>query len=129
MSQFYKSLFSVPCPTCGMSISRISGCNYMTCGFCKTPFCYRCGSDFKTHQGFKCLRIAIFKVALFLTPMTYGLAKLGFFRYIKQGYNEGALIDKKTGRNGFVTAIRMIPRLILYQSYIPISIWLIEFYA
>lgn len=34
---------TVPCPTCGEGIERLSGCDNMTCSRCRTHFCWRCG--------------------------------------------------------------------------------------
>lgn len=36
---------TVPCPSCKMPITRAQGCNHMTCTYCSTHFCYRCGMD------------------------------------------------------------------------------------
>ncbi|RCV35185.1 hypothetical protein SETIT_7G220100v2 [Setaria italica] len=51
VSEFVNELVSirealrdaVPCPHCGVAISRVSGCNHMLCGNCGLEFCYGCG--------------------------------------------------------------------------------------
>ncbi|KAK2462095.1 hypothetical protein APHAL10511_006558 [Amanita phalloides] len=32
------------CPKCTLAVSKLEGCNHMTCIRCSTHFCYRCGS-------------------------------------------------------------------------------------
>ncbi|EIN13576.1 hypothetical protein PUNSTDRAFT_79212 [Punctularia strigosozonata HHB-11173 SS5] len=34
---------TMACPTCRVHVEKSHGCNHMTCGKCKTHFCYRCG--------------------------------------------------------------------------------------
>lgn len=36
-----------PCPQCGIITEKISGCNHMTCGTCKTHWCWVCGKSFE----------------------------------------------------------------------------------
>ena len=38
---------SKPCPACGVSISRVSGCDQMYCTQCDTPFSYSTGAKIK----------------------------------------------------------------------------------
>lgn len=33
------------CPMCSVKISKVSGCNHMTCLFCKYEFCWVCGGE------------------------------------------------------------------------------------
>lgn len=33
-----------PCPTCSVPCIKAHGCNHMTCGQCKSHFCYLCGA-------------------------------------------------------------------------------------
>ncbi|KAI3379623.1 hypothetical protein SNEBB_011366 [Seison nebaliae] len=35
------------CPKCQVYIQREEGCNHMTCPFCHTAFCYRCGGRYR----------------------------------------------------------------------------------
>lgn len=37
------------CPKCGVLVSKVTGCNHMTCAKCKGEFCYVCGKDI-THN-------------------------------------------------------------------------------
>ena len=39
------------CPMCRTKIQRSSGCNHMTCGFCKFEFCYCCGAEAGSGSG------------------------------------------------------------------------------
>ena len=42
---FYREnegLILKPCPNCMVDIDRVSGCNHITCGACKTHFCWLC---------------------------------------------------------------------------------------
>lgn len=32
-----------PCPSCGITTEKASGCNHMTCGSCQTNWCWTCG--------------------------------------------------------------------------------------
>lgn len=34
--------FVQPCPGCGMLLDKISGCNHVVCGVCKTHMCWKC---------------------------------------------------------------------------------------
>ncbi|KAI0314981.1 RWD-domain-containing protein [Amylostereum chailletii] len=34
---------TMACPNCNIHVEKSAGCNHMTCGRCKTHFCYRCG--------------------------------------------------------------------------------------
>ncbi|XP_022318824.1 E3 ubiquitin-protein ligase RNF14-like [Crassostrea virginica] len=36
---------SRPCPSCKMDISKMSGCNKVTCGYCQRSMCWACGVD------------------------------------------------------------------------------------
>lgn len=33
------------CPMCSVKVSKISGCNHMTCLFCKYEWCWVCGGE------------------------------------------------------------------------------------
>lgn len=37
---------SRPCPSCGVNISKISGCNHITCFSCQFHFCWLCSGKF-----------------------------------------------------------------------------------
>jgi IBR domain, a half RING-finger domain/Zinc finger, C3HC4 type (RING finger) len=39
------------CPRCSTNIEKISGCNHMTCGACKTHICWICKKDFGLNNG------------------------------------------------------------------------------
>jgi len=39
------------CPTCKVTVELVKGCNHMTCSFCKTDFCYQCGSLWNINNG------------------------------------------------------------------------------
>jgi len=41
-----------PCPKCGVSIIKSSGCNHMTCGNCKYEFCWICMGHFTGYSHF-----------------------------------------------------------------------------
>lgn len=43
------------CPNCNVHVEKISGCNYMTCAYCKTNFDYISGkiSDYGNHQTYR----------------------------------------------------------------------------
>jgi hypothetical protein len=36
--------FTKPCSHCGAFIEKISGCDFMTCGFCHKEMCFKCGT-------------------------------------------------------------------------------------
>lgn len=39
------------CPSCSMMIELRSGCNHMTCAFCRHEFCYNCLRQWSTKSG------------------------------------------------------------------------------
>ena len=43
ITKFNITFTTRPCPKCGISINKISGCNHMICSNCNTDFCYFCG--------------------------------------------------------------------------------------
>ena len=46
-----KSLGVKRCPRCRSNIEKISGCNHVTCGGCKTHICWVCLQDFGESGG------------------------------------------------------------------------------
>ena len=48
----YVSREAKRCPKCGMAISKVEGCNKMTCGSCYAYFCYRCGKEIQSYDHF-----------------------------------------------------------------------------
>ena len=40
--QLQKSVFR-SCPNCKIVFDLASGCNFVTCSECNTPFCWKCG--------------------------------------------------------------------------------------
>lgn len=44
---------SKQCPQCGMSISHSGGCNKMTCSYCASQFCYKCGQQIRDYEHFR----------------------------------------------------------------------------
>jgi hypothetical protein len=49
MSRLLKDPNTARCPGCGQGISRISGCNHLTC-LCGTHFCVICSKKYDGHQ-------------------------------------------------------------------------------
>eukprot|EP00884_Botryococcus_braunii_P001924 jgi/Botrbrau1/11732/Bobra.0195s0059.1 len=44
MAQYRKSTRVVTCPTCGMGITKVDGCNRVRCGSCHKDMCWLCGA-------------------------------------------------------------------------------------
>lgn len=44
---------SKACPSCGMAIDKSEGCNKMTCAYCGTFFCWKCGQTVRDYSHFK----------------------------------------------------------------------------
>ena len=47
------------CPRCGMAISKIEGCNKMTCSQCQSYFCYRCGKGIDGYDHFRLVQMSL----------------------------------------------------------------------
>ena len=45
-----KTLFTEPCPGCGVYIYKDGGCQSVVCGKCKMQFCWFCLQDYKNYQ-------------------------------------------------------------------------------
>jgi len=75
-----------PCPSCGITTDKISGCNHMTCATCGSDWCWMCGEaitnigwhyspsnpngcaqfgdDISSGRSMKCLRICLLPVSI-----------------------------------------------------------------
>jgi hypothetical protein len=43
--------FTKPCSRCGARLQKAAGCDYVVCGHCRKPMCYRCGThEFMTGE-------------------------------------------------------------------------------
>jgi hypothetical protein len=54
LSELRIKMFCSPCFHCGKPVSKIQGCNHITC-FCKKEFCYTCLRSWYTHDTQFCL--------------------------------------------------------------------------
>lgn len=41
------------CPCCHINITKLMGCNHMTCKACNTHFCYRCGTRLQPNEPYR----------------------------------------------------------------------------
>ena len=55
-SEAYLKKYTKPCPSCGMSISKIDGCNKMVCGRCHAKFCWLCCKTIKNDNPYEHFR-------------------------------------------------------------------------
>ncbi|GAA5838946.1 hypothetical protein JCM3766R1_004537 [Sporobolomyces carnicolor] len=44
---------SQECPGCAIRVEKSHGCNHMTCGKCRTHFCYRCGKSISPTEPYR----------------------------------------------------------------------------
>ncbi|PWN38138.1 uncharacterized protein FA14DRAFT_116753 [Meira miltonrushii] len=44
---------SQKCPCCHINITKLMGCNHMTCKACNTHFCYRCGTRLPPNEPYR----------------------------------------------------------------------------
>ncbi|GAA5916522.1 uncharacterized protein JCM6883_005447 [Sporobolomyces salmoneus] len=44
---------SQSCPGCQIRVEKSHGCNHMTCGKCRTHFCYRCGKSISPTEPYR----------------------------------------------------------------------------
>ncbi|CAK9812758.1 E3 ubiquitin-protein ligase RNF14 [Anthophora quadrimaculata] len=52
LSKQYLKEHAKPCPNCCTVVSKISGCNKMTCIYCKVHFCWICGIQITTKNAY-----------------------------------------------------------------------------
>lgn len=64
-SEVYAYLWTASCPSCGIYIRKVGGCDHMTCKKCSYEFCWICKHEYKTHSLSYCAANVVSKILVY----------------------------------------------------------------